>query len=363
MSLNICLRRLRHSLSGEIVRPVNSVGIVGYGAYIPVYRVRGEEIARVWGRQTWPVEEKSVPGPDEDSLTMAVEAAKNALKRAQIDPSDIGAVYVGSESPPYAVKPSATIVAEALGITPNLLAVDMEFACRAGTTAMQDIIGLVSSGMIKYGLAIGTDTAQGRPGDELEFTAAAGAAAFVIGPAKQSLAVVEATFSYATDTPDFWRREGELYPRHSYRFTGKPAYFRHIVEAAKRLMEETGLNPSDFDYVVFHQPNVKFPLRAARILGFPAEKLKPGLLSGVIGNTYAAASLIGLAAVLDVARPGERVLVVSFGSGAGSDALSLLVTDAIEDRRHLAPSVEAYIRRKIYVDYSMYAIFRGKIRR
>ncbi len=345
------------------MRPSRDVGIVGYGAYVPVYRIKGEEIARVWGRQAWPVEEKSVPGPDEDSLTMAVEAAKNALKRARIEPARIGAVYVGSESPPYAVKPSATVVAEALGITPELLAIDMEFACRAGTTALQDVIGLVGSGMIEYGLAIGTDTAQGRPGDELEFTAAAGAAAFIVGPGSESLALVEGSYSFVTDTPDFWRRAGEKYPRHAYRFTGKPAYFRHIVGAVKGLMTELGLKAEDFDYVVFHQPNVKFPLRVAKMLGFPREKVEPGLLSNVIGNTYAAASLLGLAAVLDIAKPGQRVLVASFGSGAGSDAISLVVTDAIEERRDLAPKVSDYIKRKVYIDYATYALYRGKISR
>ncbi len=345
------------------MKPNREVGIVGYGAYIPVYRIKDQEIARVWGRSRWPIEEKSVPGIDEDSLTMAVEASKNAIKRAEIDPKEIGAIYVGSESPPYAVKPSATVIAEAIGAVPRALAIDMEFACRAGTTAMQSVIGLVASGMIKYGLAIGTDTAQGRPSDELEFTAAAGAAAFIIGLAENSLAKVEATYSYITDTPDFWRREGERYPRHTYRFTGVPAYFKHVIGAAKGLMEEEGLRPSDFDYVVFHQPNVKFPLRVAKMLGFTEDKVKAGLLAHVIGNTYAAASLIGLAAVLDRAKPGERILVVSFGSGAGSDALSLMVTDLIDRKRVLAPTVEQYVKRRIYVDYSLYVRYRGKIER
>ena len=339
------------------------VGIIGYGAYVPIYRIKNQEIARVWGKSAWPIKEKSVPGLDEDSLTMAYEASYNAIKRAQIPPEEIEAVYVGSESPPYAVKPSATVIAEALSITPRLIAIDMEFACRAGTTALQSVIGLVGSGMIKYGLAVGTDTAQGRPGDALEFTAAAGAAAFIVGKGEEALAEIEATYSYVTDTPDFWRREGQKYPRHGGRFTGDPAYFKHIVEAARGLMSEAGLAPQDFDYVVFHQPNLKFPLRVAKKLGFSKEQVSAGLLSGIIGNTYAAASMIGLAAVLDKAKPGERILVVSFGSGAGSDAISLVTTELLEQKRSLAPFVESYINRRIYVDYATYAKFRGKIMR
>ncbi|MCC6049857.1 MAG: hydroxymethylglutaryl-CoA synthase, partial [Thermofilum sp.] len=307
-----------------------------------------------------PVREKSVPGLDEDSLTMAYEAAREALEMSGVERSEVGAVLVGSESPPYAVKPSATVIAEALGLTPRVVAIDMEFACKAGTTAMILAAGLVASGAIKHGLAIGTDNAQARPGDELEYTAGAGAAAYLVsGDSDRLLAVLEYAYSYVTDTPDFWRREGERYPRHAYRFTGAPAYFNHIVGAAKGLMEEAGLKPSDFDYVVFHQPNVKFPLRAAQMLGFKPEQVKPGLLSGEIGNTYAAASLIGLARVLDAAKPNQRILVVSFGSGAGSDAISLVTTENVGKKKS---SLERLLSRKVYVDYGLYAKMKGILR-
>lgn len=338
--------------------------IIGYGGYVPMYRISAAEIARVYGRnpKTTPIKEKSVPGLDEDSLTIAYEAAVNALKRAAIDPSEIEVLFVGSESPPYAVKPSATIIAEALGITPKLYAVDMEFACRAGTTALLSAVGLVHAGLAKYGMAIGTDTAQGRPGDALEYTAAAGAAAFIVSPPrKDAVATIEAAYSYVTDTPDFWRREGQRFPRHGARFTGEPAYFAHIIGAAKGLMEETGLKPSDFKYVVFHQPNVKFPLRVAKRLGFTKEQVERGLLSGIIGNTYAAASPTGLVNVLDGAEPGDRILIVSFGSGAGSDAISLVVEDGITERRGRAPLLSSYIKRRKEVDYALYLRYRGFI--
>src|SRR3989338_11234706 len=189
------------------------VGIVGYGAYVPRFRIKVEEIAKVWNgnaeaiREGLMVDEKSVPDDDEDTVTISVEAARNALARAGISGKQIGAVYIGSESHPYAVKPSGTIVAEAIGAGQNISVVDMEFACRAGTTAMYICTGLVKAGMMEYGLAIGADTAQGRPGDPLEYTAAGGGAAFVIG--KDPLAVIDDIYTYTTDTPDFWRREGE----------------------------------------------------------------------------------------------------------------------------------------------------------
>ena len=299
---------------------------------------------------------------DEDALTIGIEAARNALKRAKINPRLIRAIWFGSESKPYAVKPSATVIAEAIGATPHLDAADFEFACKAGTEALQAAIGFVGSGMAEYAMAIGADTAQGRPGDHLEFTAAAGGAAYIVGEkSSETLAYFEGSYSYVTDTPDFWRRQHEHYPRHGNRFTGEPAYFRHIINAAKGLMEELGLTVNDFDYAVFHQPNVKFPLTVAKILGIPVEKVKPGLLSGVIGNTYSGATLVGVSAVLDIAKPGERILWVSFGSGAGSDAFSLVVQDAIEEKRDLAPKTWDYINRKKYIDYALYVKHRGKL--
>jgi len=346
------------------MKPRSPVGIVGYGGYVPRYRIRGAEIARVWGHseENLPVEEKAVAGPDEDTTTIAIEAARNALLRAGIDPQEIRAVWVGSESKPYAVKPTSTIVAEALGATPRVSAADWEFACKAGTEALLAAAALVGSGMARYALAIGADTAQAEPGDALEYTAAAGGAAFIVGPAEESLAVMEGCSSYSTDTPDFFRRAEKPYPQHGHRFTGEPAYFAHSLGAVKLLLEELGYAAPDFKMAIFHQPNTKFPLSLARMLGFEQEQVAVGLLAGEIGNAYAGSSPLGFAAALDVAKPGDRILLVSFGSGAGSDAFSFVCTEALEKRRARAPLVKEYIARKRLVDYATYARFRGKLR-
>ncbi len=347
----------------HLMQPQRAVGIVGYGSYIPMYRLPSTEVARVWrGGGRGPIREKAVAGLDEDTITIAIEAARNAVARAGIEPQALRAIWVGSESPPYAVKPSSTLVAEALGATPYLLAADMEFACKAGTEALQAAMGLVGSGMGDYAMAIGADTAQGRPGDALEYTAASGGSAFIVGPAEEALAVCRGSLSYATDTPDFWRRAYRHYPSHGGRFTGEPAYFHHIESAAGALMEALGVKARDFDYAVFHQPNVKFPNRVAKRLGFSSEQIEVGLLSNVIGNTYAAAALTGLSAVLDIAQPGARILMVSFGSGAGSDAFAWEVTPHIEERRGRAPTVHDYIQRRTEIDYALYTRFRGKLR-
>ena len=345
------------------LQPERPVGIIGYGAYVPEFRLPAMEVSRVWsgGKGGLPIKEKAVAGLDEDVITMSIEAGRNALLRAGISPGLLRAVWVGSESHPYAVKPSGTVVAEAIGASPTIQAGDWEFACKAGSEAMVSAMALVGSRMANYAMAIGMDTAQGRPGDALEYTAASGGAAFIVGPAEESLAVIEASLSYVTDTPDFFRRAEAKYPEHGQRFTGDPAYFKHITEAGSRLMKAMQLEAGDFQYAVFHQPNAKFPQRAAGMLGFNDQQIKPGLLCPVIGNTYAGSSLIGLTATLDLAKPGDRILMVSFGSGAGSDAFVVRVTDAIEERRGKALSTQEYIARRTQIDYATYTRYRGKI--
>lgn len=341
-----------------------AVGIVGYGAYVPRYRLPGAEVARVWtgGLTGSPVTEKAVAGPDEDVTTMSIEAARNAVARAGIDPKALRAVWVGSESHPYAVKPTSTIVAESIGTSANILAADWEFACKAGTEAVQASIGIVGGGMGAYTLSIGMDTAQSRPGDALEYTAASGGAAFLIGAAEESCAVYQGSYSFVTDTPDFWRRADVQFPSHGERFTGEPAYFNHTLSAARQLMEMMGTTAADYTHAVFHQPNVKFPQRAAQTLGFNDAQIKTGLLAGEIGNVYSGSCMLGLTAILDIANPGDRILMISYGSGAGSDAFDLRVTDRVLAIRDRAPKTRDYIARRTVIDYATYARYRGLLR-
>ncbi|MFL2941299.1 MAG: hydroxymethylglutaryl-CoA synthase [Candidatus Poseidoniales archaeon] len=340
-------------------------GIVGYGAYVPSHKIETGEIASVWGADgsAWAknlnVYSKSVPGPDEDVITISVEAARQAMSRAKLTGENIGAIYTGSESHPYAVKPTSTIVAEAISATPHLTAADYEFACKAGTAAIQTCLGMVGDGQIENGIAIGVDTSQGAPGDALEYSASAGGGALIIGK-KNVIAEINHTTSYTTDTPDFWRREGQKYPRHGGRFTGKPAFFKHVMSCGLKTMKMAGTKPEDYKYIVTHQPNGKFPIRAAKSLGFNEEQYKTGLLTPRIGNTYSGAVFLGLTAILDIAEPGDKILAVAYGSGAGSDGFDITVTDKITkiDR---TDTIESMIERMKIINYATYAKYRGKL--
>ncbi len=334
-------------------------GIVSYGVYIPKYRVNIADIAGFWERDPEPVVkvlgilQKSVPALDEDSVTMGVESSFQALSAGNISAQAIQSVVVGSESHPYSVKPTSTIIGEILGLNGDYFAVDTEFACKAGTAAMQIILGLVGSGQINYGLAVGTDTAQAKPGDALEYTAASASTSFILGN-KDLIAEVKHFDSYSTNTPDFWRRDGQKYPSHAGRFTGEPAYFHHIVSASEKLLEKSQMKPEDFDYAVFHMPNAKFPRQIAKKLGFTTSQIQPGLIVDSIGNPYSASSMTGLAAILDIAGPNQKIFVCSYGSGAGSDTFVIETTDLISNFQKTNLSVKTLIETKKTISYPQF---------
>jgi hydroxymethylglutaryl-CoA synthase len=344
----------------KIVEPTKEYelpGIVGYGAYTSKFRIKEGGI------------ERAVPYLDEDSVTAAVEAGKSALIHSGVNSSLIGKVYVGSESNPYAVKPIASKVAQVLelgekdGDVQSVDAVDTEFACKAGTSMYKDACSLVSyprSG-IKYAMVIGADNSQaaprGCPGGELDQFVGFGGAAFIFGK-NDVIAEVEGWYSCTSDTPDFWRRDGEPFPMHGGRFTGDPAYFKHVRKAASKLMERLNLKASDLDYFVPHQPNPVFPVRVAKELGFTDEQFSPALQICKFGNTYSGCTPVGLAAVLDVAKPDQRILVASYGSGAGSDAYLLRTTSQLIDKRKRQKATVKFQAENPFIEYLDYTTYR-----
>lgn len=339
------------------------LGIVSYGFYIPKYRIRVEDIAKVWGKnpedvkRSLQVSEKTVSGNDEDSLTMAYESASMALNDLSLKKDDIKAIFFGSETPPYIVNPASTILGEFLGVDHSYLAYDTQFACKAATGAMISGMSLVKSDFTKYALVVASDKANAKPHDALEYTTSSGSTAFLLGKENVALEIVDVT-SYSSDTPDFWRREGILYPSHGGRFTGKPSYFFHIQQAVKSLLEKTKMKPSDFTYAVFHMPNGKFPRQVANSLGFSGSQIKPSLTVDFLGNSYTASALLGLVSVLEMAKPDDLILLASYGSGAGSDAFVFKVTKNLEKRKR---SFRKLVEDKKYIDYPNYLKFMNTI--
>ncbi len=219
---------------------------------------------------------------------------------------------------------------------------------------------------MQYALAIGADTSQGAPGDALEYSAAAGAAAFIFGTDEARRRRSTRTYSFMTDTPDFWRREYMHYPRHGGRFTGEPAYFKHTARRGEDADGEGGHQAGRLRLRGLPPAQRQVPDARRQDAGLHRRsRCSRGWLSPWLGNTYSGASPIGLTAILDIAKPGDRILMVIYGSGVGLRRVHL---DGDRPRIDEVQSPGAADPRrssttdKIYVDYGTYAKFRGKIR-
>lgn len=316
------------------------VGIIGYSSYIPSLKLAVKEIVDLQKKSSIPVSNfyKAVPDYDEDVITFSLNILSQ-LKESfiNVDFSKVGSIYVDSESFPYAVKPVGTILGEYLNLRKYSCA-NLEFPCKAGTAAMQIVTSEVLSGMVKMGLAIGVDIAQAKPGDNLEATAGAGGAGFLIGSDEELIiAKFLATASISTNTPDFWRRAGQKFPEHTGRFTGIPGYINHVSGIIEYLLKFTKMKASDIDFLVLHSPNLKFPDYVSKKHDFKTNSLVHRKLFKQIGNAYAGSSMLGLAHTLDKGKPGDYVLMVSYGSGAGADAFLLEITGNIVRNRAKTP--------------------------
>lgn len=353
----------------------SEVGIGGYGAFVPQYRIKTEEIWNTWCHRHRPasierllgVKEKAINSWHEDVITMASDAAKAALEMAAVPLEAVEAFYLGSGTHPYVTRGSMPLVAESLGLGPDLMGADCQFAGKSGTSALQACLGLVAGGLASVALAVGTDALSSHvaPNDwPLEYTAGAGAAAIILAR-DGGLAEVESTYSYATETADFFRLDGDRYIKRGVSPEEEAiGYHNHLLEATGRFLARLGAKPQDFQYLAIQQPSVVAPLEVARALGFRKEQVMPGLLADRIGDGGAASALLALAAILDGARPGERILLASYGYGAGSDLFSLRVTDNIEaarQRRRVWEPLKNQLDKKVYVDYTTYIRMERKL--
>jgi 2-acetylphloroglucinol acetyltransferase len=338
-------------------------GIVSYGFSFPKRRLKVEETISTWKnapveliRDAFDVKERGVLGADEDVITLSVDAAKMALTKWGGDKTLVDSLYLGTCTNPYDSKPSGTVIVEALGLGREVKCADIQFSTKSGTTALQLGQAMVSAGLSRHAIAIGADTLNRHvsPGDSQEAWAGAGAAAVLIGNT-DTIAEIDGIASYVSDLPDSFRVQGERYIR-----TGTPlgssrneiSIEEHTSRVTQMILKQLQCEVQDFNHVVFQQATGSSPFSQGRALGFVPEQVEAAVFASAIGDTGSASALIGLAKVLEVASPGDRILVISYGFGAGSDAMSLKVTDQIARVRSKGVTVQSVLDDKIYVSYA-----------
>lgn len=336
-------------------------GILGYGVYIPKFRIKGEEFVKAWGHFAAPgLKEKAVCGPDEDSLTMAMEASLNCLEAAQIDGNRIKAVLLASTSLPYEETTMSVTLANVVGAPIETRTIDFRDSTKSSTSAMLSAFDFIVSETGSLALIAGSDSSLASPDSPLDHPLGAGAAAYLVGD-DVGIAEIEGTFSAQAEYMGTrFRRKGERNINSTnISMYDSLAYIGTTSSAAQGLLRKLNLSFNDFDYVVPQQLDAQMPYRVLRQLGIEPEK--SAIVADMLGDVGSASVLLGLSLSLEKAKSEDRILLLSYGSGSGSDAISLIVTDRVAEIRNRARTLTSYLEKREYIDYVTYLKFRGMI--
>jgi hydroxymethylglutaryl-CoA synthase len=335
-------------------------GISGYGVAIPRLRIKREDYAKAWGSfSAAGVNEKAVAGFDEDMLTLATKVAHRALESVPIGPEEVTRFAFASTTPPYTEKLLSGTILAGLGAPSETFATDHTTSTRAGTEALLAGFEHLSANPSGHALVAAADAPLASMWDPIEHGMGAGAAAFVLS-GSAPLAELEGHASYVSEYfgERFRPREEQLTRDLNVKKFSEGSFVTNTTKAASALLKKLGRKPEDYAHVVIQQPDARAPASVAGKLGFQDPQLVAGLVSVNLGDLGAASTPMGLAAALEASKAGDRIFVVSYGSGAGSDALSFHV---VSDRKP-AFTVSKEAARKEYIDYVQYLKLKGAIR-
>ena len=327
------------------------VGIVSYGVYVPLWRLSRECIAK--GAKG----EKAFANFDEDSVTLAVAAARSCLKG--VDSSTVEKMYFASTTFPYKEKQAAPLVAAACDLSRNIVTADFANSLKGGTSALIAAADAVAAKTAKSVLVASADCRLGAPGSVFEQNLGDGGAAFLLGDTNVA-ASIEASYSVSDEIMDVWRAQGDTFIRSwEGRFVNTEGYQRAVENAVTGLLKKCNMSPKDFSKVVLYAPDPRAPMGVAKKLGFDPMTQLQDPLAGVMGNTGTPYVLMLLAAALEEAKPGDAILVAGYGDGA--DALVLRATEQIENLKN-RNGMKAYLASKKTInDYRTYLLWRGML--
>jgi hydroxymethylglutaryl-CoA synthase len=330
------------------------VGITSVSAYIPVYRLSRDEIACIWGIRSLSGE-RAVAKHDEDSLTMAVAAALDCMKH---DQQQAEGVFFATTTSPYKEKQAASIIAAATDLPNEIRTADFTDSLRAATIAMSSAIDAVKSGSARNVIITAADCRLGQGRSESEQLFGDCAAALAIGD-DDPIATIEGSYSLFSELLDVWKPEGETFT-HSWegRFIISKGYMETMGNLLNGIMKKYKLTTSDFAKVVFYGPDQRSHANLAKRLGFDPKTQVQNTLFDFVGNSGAAALPLMLAATLEEAKAGDRILLASYGDGG--DAFILKVTEKIKKIAG-KQRIKELLDRKIYTNYGKYLNWRDLV--
>jgi hydroxymethylglutaryl-CoA synthase len=330
------------------------VGIVSYGAYIPIYRLSRGLPWLTWGGL--PVGgERSVANFDEDSITMAVEAGNNCLQG--FNREEIDGLFLASTTTPYKEKQCAGLVAEALDLKRNIRTADFTNSVRSATIALRAAIDAIAAGSAKKILVVAADRRMGMPSTEYEQAFGDGAAAILLGKT-ELIATIDACHTHYDDIMDLWRLDNDNYVRFwEDRFIIEHGYMDNTAEAVKALLKEQGLKPADITRAVLYAHDARRHQQVARNLGFDYKTQVQDSLFSNVGNTGAAYALMMLASTLEQSKASDKLLLANYGDGA--DAFILTVNGEIA-KLNPRRGIKYHLDSKLpLISYDKYLRYRG----
>jgi 2-acetylphloroglucinol acetyltransferase len=339
-----------------------NAGITSYGVGLPRCRICVDDILQVWRNTHKQIlsrmgfNERAVLYPDQDTITLAIDAGAQALQRSFVEPDAIGALILGTGTNPYNTKASATIIGEALGLPQDIISFDLQFSGKSGTSALITALALVESGQAEHAMAIGADTINRHipPGHWLEYGASAGAVAFIIGKERIIAQVIGHT-SFAQDQNDYFRVEGDRFIQVGCGVTGYATGWGikdNMLPAVRNLFTKLDLSAKEIDDCAIHQSTLMPPNTVAQAMELDLkESVQPNLLTPSVGDCGSASCLLALAHIFDKRQEKRNILVGSYGYGAGSDFLYLKTLPGIQRYENTGNTTQDLIDDKIMVDY------------
>ena len=328
-------------------------GIISYSAYVPFYRLNRAEIARAWDSYAMPGE-KAIANFDEDSLTMAVEAARECTQG--IDLQGIDGVFFASTTAPYKDKQTAATVATVLGIKRDVITVDFGGSTRSGTNALRMAMDAVKGDSAKSILVCAADTRMGYPTGMNEMNFGDGAAAVLVGN-EETAVQIEDTYSIYEELQDFWRSDRDIFVRSAEdRFIIDEGYHRVVPQAVSGALKKFKLTAKDFTKCVVYLPAQRQIAGVVSKLGFnPATQSKDNLFSAV-GDAGSAMALMSLVQALEESKPGDRILLSAYGNGC--DVFSIKVVQSVQTNGNRKSLAQYLASKKMLSNYNKYLRWR-----
>ncbi len=331
------------------------IGIKSIAAYVPYFRLNRSELARAWKGGSIGGE-KAVANFDEDSLTMAADAGKFCLRDWSRE--EVGALFFASTTPPYGEKSSASILSAVLDLPRETFTMDLTDSLRSGTSAFLAALNGIQQGPMKEALILTADCRLGRAGSEIEQVGGDASAAVLLGTSNL-LATFEGVYTFSDPFIDFWRQEDEVFINSwEDRFIKQYGFTRVVIEGLKGLLKKYELTLADFAKVIIPAPDPRTLQDVVKQLGLKPNQVQDPLFAN-IGNAGAAQAFLMLAAALEEAKGGDRLLVANYGDGC--DLLIFRATEQVEQIRGKTYLANFLNSKNALENYEKYLIFKGTV--